>query len=256
MSISESICRYCNHRNGDSESRCAHCGAPLPAVGHGVGHALLSDAEELAGRAGRLVTGSAHAAEKVEAEIGKAGEGVRKVAGEAEKGFAALTLPVLGWKGVFVVIAGLLVLVVVVIRSCSIDMPSPIGELAPVGQLTPVESLPDQIRTVSSCSRAGTGDVDNCVIAAEQPLLAGAITGGRALTFTVREDPPADLTAVVSGWRAAGGTVVADGAVFIGVGPSATVRYADTRTGLRIETAAFANRAGAQTFLYRSGLVR
>ncbi|MEU6560563.1 hypothetical protein [Nocardia nova] len=203
---------------------------------------MLSEASKLAGEAGRVVTGSAHAAEKAGVEAGKA-------VGAVEKAAAAITLPVLGWKATLAVIAVLLTAAFLVIRSCSIDVPS-------IGQLAPVESLPEMLRTASTCDRDDDAAVRNCVIAAEHPLLTGGITGGRSLTFTVHTDSPAGATSVVNQWRAAGGTIVAEGDVFVAVGPSVTVRYADTRTGLRFETATFANRAGAQTFLYRAGLVR
>ncbi|WP_227983719.1 hypothetical protein [Nocardia spumae] len=257
MKPPHSICQYCSHRNGSDETRCGHCGAPLPlgpephVQSGGAGHPLLADTAHAALEAGRLVTGAAGAAEKIGAEVAKAGEGVKKVAGDAEKGAAAIALPEVTWKIAIAGIAALLVVAVMVIHSCGVSAPPMIG------QLTPVEALPDLVRAASSCRHVDSGAaVDNCVIPADHPLLSGGITGGRQLTFTVRDDPPQNLAAVVDGWRAAGGTVIADGTVFIAVGPSATVWYADTRSGLRIETATFTNRAAAQTFLYRSGLIR
>ena len=225
---------------------------PEPRVdGGATGHPLLADAAHTAVEAGRLIARTAGAAEKVGAEVAKAGESATKAAAEAEKGAAAIALPEVSWKVAIAAIAALLVVAVVVIRSCAVNAPPMIG------QLTPVEALPDLVRAASSCRHVDSGPaVDNCVITADHPLLSGGITDGRQLTFTVRADPPQNLTAVVNGWRVAGGTVIADGTVFVAIGPSATVWYADTRTGLRIETATFANRAGAQTFLFRSGLVR
>lgn len=240
-------CQYCSHRNPAHESRCAHCGAPLLAE---LGTAAIESGRAIAGTA-RAVEKTVTGVRKMVEGVEKTVEGAEKTAEKTEKSGAAIALPELSWKVVVAAIGAMLILAIVVIRSCSVDAPPPIGAV------TPVEALPELVRTASSCSRADTGPaVDNCVIDATHPLLAGGIAGGRKLTFTVRVDTPDHTAAVVTGWRTAGGNVIADGSVFIAIGPSATVWYADTRTGLRIETATFANRAGAQTFLFRSGLVR
>ena len=181
--------------------------------------------------------------------------GLEKAAGDAEKSAedtkkeASKSFPAWQWKAALAGIAAMVVLAVLILRSCSVDAPA-------IGDLTPVDTLPELMRAVSTCHEAPDGEADVCVVAADDPLLSGGITGGGALTFTVRHDPPDSIGATISRWRSSGGAIVSDGTAFVAIGPAVTVWYADRHSGLRLETSSFANRAGAQTFLFRSGLVR
>ncbi|NKY59839.1 hypothetical protein [Nocardia flavorosea] len=93
------------------------------------------------------------------------------------------------------------------------------------------------------------------MIAASDPLLSGGITGGGELLLRVQVVAPVELTQTVRKWRSTGGSVVSDGMVFASISASSSVLYADTDSGLRIDTGSFANKAAAQTFLSRSGLL-
>ncbi|MFQ6331529.1 hypothetical protein ACLMAL_36155 [Nocardia sp. CWNU-33] len=228
--MSESICQYCSHRNvGGAISRCTHCGAPLRAAAH---------------KAAAAVESTAHVVEKtVEKTAGAAETAVKVVAG----------LPRWKWRVLGVLIAVIVVFGVVVVRSCSPSMPS----LFAVPQQTAVSALPEALRSGASCVQLNATEmVQKCVIAASHPLLAGGIAGGKELTFHTEVSLPASLSDTIRRWRAAGATVLTDGPVFAAIGPSATAWYADTRSGLRLETGTFTGKAAAQTFLTRAGLVR
>lgn len=233
MSVVELICQYCSHRNTGAASRCGHCGAPLSE------------------RLEREVEHLAHGAPKVaEAAV----RGAERVAKDAEHVVAGATKavehhPRWQWLAAFGGVAVVLVaLVVSVFRSCSV-MPS-------LPDVDASLSLPLQVQAAASCQRGAAGSAQQCVIPAGNPMLAGGITSGRDLTLTVQRDSSAHITEAVNRWRAGGGTVLADGAVFIAIGPSATVWYANPLSGVRLETGSFTGRAGAQTFLSRSGLTK
>lgn len=233
------VCEYCSHRNSGVESLCSHCGAPLRAVGE-----VLDEVGKAAAGVAPVVAG----VEKLASGLGKAAEGTEKSAGDAtaEKN---KVFPVRQWQAALVGIVALVVFAVLVIRSCSVDAPA-------IGDLTPVDTLPELMQAVATCHPAPNGRGDECVVAEDDPLLSGGITNGRALTFTVRTDPPDRTGDTIGRWRASGAVVVADGTVFVAISPSVAVWYADRHSGLHVETSSFANRAGAQTFLFRSGLVR
>ncbi|WP_040834087.1 hypothetical protein [Nocardia brevicatena] len=153
----------------------------------------------------------------------------------------------------------LVLLVFLMMRSCSISPPSMsgLGGFEPPGATDgAVVELPGPLRSASCRPQgAGTG-VERCVIAAGDPLLFGGIMGGRELTFQVQRVQPGQLTQTIQQWRSAGGTVVADGEVFAAINASSAVLFADTASGLRVDTGSFTDRAGAQTFLARSGLLQ
>ena len=151
------------------------------------------------------------------------------------------------WPAVFGAIAAMVGVLVLVVRSCSPGLP-------PIGATTGVETLPPPIRSAASCHQVGA--VQQCVIAAADPLLYGGIVGGSDLPLSVQIEAPDKLADQVSRWRAAGPVVVADGSAFVAIGPSATVWFADTRNGMCLETGTFTNSSGARTFVLRSGLMR
>lgn len=163
------------------------------------------------------------------------------------------------WNVAFAVIGLVLVLLVfLMVRSCSITPPmGSVGGLGSAGANEgAVAALPNPLRT-ASCRPQGPGTAaERCVIAVGDPLLFGGITGGRELTFQVRLVQPGQLTQTIQQWRSAGGTVVADGEVFAAINASSAVLFADTASGLRVDTGSFTDRAGAQTFLARSGLLQ
>jgi hypothetical protein len=232
-------CEYCSHRNSGADSRCGHCGAPLKAVG------------DVLGELGRTAAGIAPViigAEKLASGLEKAASGGEQAATDAKKEEAKV-FPAWQWKAALGGAVALVLLAVLVLRSCSTGAPA-------IGDLTPVDTLPELMRAVSTCQPASGGQGDSCVVSADDPLLSGGITGGRALTFTVRTDPPDRIGDTIGRWRTSGAAIVSDGTAFVAIGPAVTVWYADRHSGLHLETGSFANRAGAQTFLFRSGLVR
>jgi hypothetical protein len=229
MSIIELICHYCSHRNTGADSRCGHCGAPLPS-----GHPAATVADHLV-RAEQVVTGAAKAAAATETAVA-----------DAEK-VAAEQYPKWQWAVAAAAVAALIAaLGIAVTQLRSVPLVSMSG-------LDAATVLPVQLRSAASCQRVDTA-AETCVIRADHPLLTGGITGGKELTLSVALDPPDRRAEAVRTWRAAGGTVLVDGPVFAAVSPSATLRYANTVVGLRFETSAFVGRAGAQTFLTRVGL--
>ncbi|MEV5840110.1 hypothetical protein [Nocardia sp. NPDC052112] len=230
MSVAELVCEYCSHRNIGNPAQCGHCGAPLSAV-----HRLSG----LTGHAEQAVAGAAVATERVAAGAEHAVVGAGKVAAEHH--------PRWQWvSAIGAVVATVLGLSFAVVRSCS----TPLAAMPDMGV---DQALPAQLRAATSCQQVDS-TTENCVIKAADPLLAGGIAGGKDLTLTVALDPPARRADTVRNWRTAGGTVVADGAVFVAITPTATLRYANTLVGLRVETGAFSGRAAAQTFMARSGL--
>ncbi|MFI9414443.1 hypothetical protein [Nocardia gamkensis] len=223
--LPELVCQYCSHRNTGADSRCAHCGAPLRSA----------------------VDTARTVAEKLPTQVAEIAE---KVGGEA-KSLVHKAYPRWQWYTVGVIALVMVVAAVLAVRSCSLSLPSNLQGTAPV------RAMPDLLRTAATCQPLDSGGQrEKCVIAATDPMLFGGIAGGRDVTFyaeLVAQDRLADS---ISRWRGAGGSALVDGPVYAAIGPSATVWYADTRTGLRLETGTFAGRAGAQTFMSRAGLVR
>ncbi|WP_040793330.1 hypothetical protein [Nocardia paucivorans] len=165
------------------------------------------------------------------------------------------------WNAAFAVLGlALVLLVFFMMRSCSLPPPTAMtgpGGLGPVGANDGgAAALPGPLRTASCRSQGEGTNIERCVIDAGDPLLFGGITGGRALTFQVQRVQPGQLTQTIQQWRTAGGTVVADGEVFAAISASSAVLFADTASGLRVDTGSFTDRAGAQTFLVRSGLLQ
>ncbi|MEV0297704.1 hypothetical protein [Nocardia sp. NPDC050710] len=228
------ICQYCSHRNSSADPRCNHCGAPLVKA--------LEKAVEL-GTA--VATGGAATVASAVAGV----EAIESAAKGAENPSGGKA-PIWQWRAVGMIIVVLSVLGIVVARSCALHLPS-------VAEVSGAQVLPERLRTAASCQRMDpVQEVDKCVIAGNDPMLWGGITAGRELTFYFQVSASDRLTETIARWRAAGGVIVTDSWVFAAVGPSATVLYANTRTGLRIETGTFAGVSGAQTFLTRSGLTR
>ncbi|MFE9327740.1 hypothetical protein ACIHDR_40140 [Nocardia sp. NPDC052278] len=240
MSVAELVCQYCSHRNSGNPAQCGHCGAPLPAV---------QRLSSLAGQTERVVAG----AERAVAATGSAVAGAEHMVAGAEHAvtgaeeLAAKQYPRWQWGAAIAgVVTTVLGLGFAVFSSCS----TPLTALPDTGV---DQALPSQLRAAASCQRVDSTS-ENCVIRANDPMLTGGITGGKDLTLTVALDPPERRADTVRNWRTAGGTVLADGVVFVAIGPSATLRYANTLVGLRVETGAFIGRAAAQTFMARAGL--
>lgn len=175
-----------------------------------------------------------------------AGKATRSLGGIAHKAVSAVAKS--QWSGAAGVLGVLVVLAIAVFRSCSgFGVPS-------AGSSSPVSALPDTLRASSSCQRYDANGTQKCVVAPGSPLLVGSITGGRELTYYVQVDPKDRLSATIARWRGSGGTILSDTTVFLEIGPSDTVWYADTRTGFHLETGTFASQSDAQAFLIRSGL--
>ncbi|MEU1956361.1 hypothetical protein [Nocardia rhamnosiphila] len=159
-----------------------------------------------------------------------------------------------------IAVAVLLVLAFLMVKSCTLagpplTGPSSFGGGGPVAATDAVSALPGPLRTASCRPHDETDGVQSCVLDAGSPLLMGEISGGRQLAFQVQTAAPGALAQAVAQWRSAGGTVVADGEVFAAISASAAIWYADTQSGLRVDTGAFTDSAGARTFLIRSGLL-
>lgn len=162
-----------------------------------------------------------------------------------------------------VAVAALLVLAFLMVRSCALTPPALTG---PAGLAGPaagpavaadaLSALPGPLRAASCRPHEETEGVHSCVLAADSPLLMGGITGGRGLAFQVQAADPGPLAQAIAQWRSAGGDVVVDGKVFAAISASAALWYADTTSGLRVDTGAFASSSGARTFLARSGLLQ
>ncbi|MEV6325726.1 hypothetical protein AB0M45_31855 [Nocardia sp. NPDC051787] len=228
--LRELVCEYCGHRHTGADSRCAHCGAPLRSSGD------KSVVEKLPAQV-------AGVAEKVGAEAEKAVAETRKIVGKA--------YPLWQWRAVGIAIVVMIVAAVLGIRSCSMSLPSLTG-----GD-TPAQAMPGLLRSAASCQPLdSTGRGEKCVITASNPMLFGGIAGGRDLTFYSELVEPDQLADSLSRWRNARAVVLVDGPVYVAISPSATVWYADTRAGLRLETGTFAGQTAARTFVSRAGLVR
>lgn len=248
MTTPSLICQYCSHHNNGADPRCGHCGAPLPApAAPGPGpHSILGDTAKAVAGTAKMAVGAEHI---VAAAAGPA-------VAEAEKGFVAelrtLVEHRLGqtsWRVALVGIVLLIVLGALIIRSCGSAVPT-------LGQLDPTDALPALLRSAATCQQSGGAQPgDDCVVQASNPLLLGNITGGAPLKFSVQIQQTGQISQTVAAWRAAGPVVLADGSVFVAIGPSYAAWYADTRTGLRIETGGFTDRAAARNFLARAGLI-
>lgn len=280
-------CQYCGHTAGVAVSACANCGAPLPdphAVGSpgGAGTGVTpgglgAHLAEMSGRAGGpmswpgVPTGHQHPDPPVGGTHDPASgaathhrhRGVlgflrSRVAGEAEAVVAAHH-PKWQWRAAGgVAVAVLLVMAFLMVKSCALtapplSVPPGLGGVSAPGD--PLAVLPGPLREATCRPHAEIDGVRSCVLAAGSPLLAGGVTGGRALSFQVHSAQPAVLAQAIAQWRTASSEVVADGEVFAAISASSAVWFADTNSGLRLDTGAFAGRAAARTFLVRSGLL-
>lgn len=246
-------CQYCGHSAAGAGAVCAHCGAPLPS------QASVAPAAVAYPTPTPTAPASTEAATRPKQPETLLGTVRSRLLPEAEA-VVRHHHPRWQWSAAFTVMGVALVLLVFfMVRSCSLPPPSMSGPggLGPAGVSEgAVAALPGPLRT-ATCRPQGTGtDAERCVIAAGDPLLFGGITDGRELTFQVRRVQPGQLTQTIQQWRSAGGTVVADGEVFAAINASSAVLFADTASGLRVDTGSFTDRAGAQTFLARSGLLQ
>lgn len=241
-------CRYCGHPVDGA--LCVHCGAPAPVPGRTAaspdvspgpsaphskpGHDRVPDPRTVAGS----VLGAIRS----------------RLVPEAE-GLVRTPHPAWQWSaagGVLVIV--LVLLAFLMIRSCSFSLPP--GGFTDPGLLNgPGPALPGSLASAACEPRDPATGVERCVVSAGDPLLSGGITDGRELVLRVQVLAPAELTQTVRQWRSAGGSVVSDGPVFVSISAASAVLYADTGSGLRIDTGTFADKAAAQAFLSRSGLL-
>ncbi|MGI5220906.1 hypothetical protein [Nocardia sp. CA-290969] len=157
-----------------------------------------------------------------------------------------------------IAVAVLLVLAFLMVKSCALTAPplsAPPGFTGPAASADVLGLLPESLRAADCLPHSETEGVQSCSLTADSALLAGGITGGRTLVFQVQSASPGPLAQAIAQWRTAGSAVLADGEVFAAVSASSAVWFADTTSGLRVDTGAFANEAGARTFLARSGLL-
>ncbi|WP_067721966.1 hypothetical protein [Nocardia yamanashiensis] len=124
-----------------------------------------------------------------------------------------------------------------------------------LGWATPSESLPVALRTAAHCAPTLSGG-EQCTVAASDPLLAGRLAGGRDLQFSVRTLGSGELAEELRRWRSTATAVIKDGTVFIAIGPSTRLWFADTQSGVRVETDAFTDQSAARAFVSRGALSR
>ncbi|WP_282780231.1 hypothetical protein [Nocardia sp. CC201C] len=260
--MSAVTCGYCSHRNDGDLARCAYCGAPLvaPAAGPSV-VPLPSEASPvpdhrhpaIGAAAGRIVHDAESAFRFGEAAARRGADALHAV-GAVERGLASGAKTLTERKRYsprhwLLTVGGLAVLLVCGVLVAGRFAPP----VTPIAATTASVRLPEPLRA-ATCRPYHAESGERCVLAAGDPLLRG-LSAGRDLTFHVRTPPPGTLAATVEQWRASARTIVADGDVFAAVGPSATVRYADIRTGVVLETGAFDGDRSARSFLERSGLL-
>ncbi|WP_306360024.1 hypothetical protein [Nocardia sp. CC227C] len=256
-------CGYCSHRNDGDLARCANCGAPLaapapksgPAADPGPSEAPPSPDHRypaLGGAVARIGHDAESAARFGGAALRHGADAFRTV-GAVEHGVASGLRTLTERKRYsprhwLMAVAGLAVLL-----ACGVFVAGRFSPpVAPVAT-TSSARLPEPLRA-ATCRPYHAEPGERCVLAAGDPLLRG-LSAGRDLTFHVRTPTPDTLAATVERWRASARMIVADGDVFAAVGPSATVHYADTGTGVVLETGAFDGDRSARSFLERSGLL-
>lgn len=229
------VCAYCAHRVLAGALHCVHCGAPARAAAHPPSHTDPA-------RPGPGVAPTA-TAKPVSSQEPNTANPVESPKPSAEEDMWQTWVPPL------VLAAVLVIVLVAVVRLFS-------GEES--RQVTnPVDALPGPLRTAATCQPdAGGAARSRCVVRAGHPLLTGRLSGGQDLDFYAQLLPEPNLAVTLARWRDQGGRIITDGTVFAAVGASRNVLFADTRTGLRIDTAALADERSAQDFAVRAGLTR
>lgn len=224
-------CGYCAAERNAAEHRCGNCGAPLK----------------------QAVDRSSSPSSPVGHDSGAELSPVTVW----ERWFPSIYAMVrsgLGWPAalagiIAVAVAGLAV-VFTLGTATHVPRPRP-----PTSAQNVLALLPTTLASAATCWGDAPDGGARCVISAGDPFLLGIPAARGDLTFTIAQSTKVGLASVIDGWRADGGTVIEDGPEFAAIGPSATVLYASTTTGLRLDTASFANQTAAQTFLTRAGLV-
>ncbi|NNH73223.1 hypothetical protein HLB23_25765 [Nocardia uniformis] len=238
-------CYYCSHHNTGADARCAHCGAPLS------GQAEATEAAPTAERpAPTAEVPAPHRMRPADMAKDLSGAVTRELAAPLGR-IRTLTdrrYPRRHWVAVAAGIAGLLVCGMLVGSRFAMTPPTAAAGVA-------TASLPEPLRA-ASCQRYKAAEPsERCVLAAGDALLSG-ISGRRDLIFHVRAVAPTELAETVAQWRGSARAIVADGEIFAAIGPAATVLYADSAKGIRLETTAFEAESSARSFLNRSGLLR
>ncbi|MBL1079786.1 hypothetical protein JK358_35830 [Nocardia sp. 2] len=217
----ESICRFCRHVIGHAATACEHCGAPLTQ--HTTSHepdpptAPTPSTATTVG-SGLLALLTARARPRWRAVV-----------------VTILTAAALGW---------------VALRSlagCELMFTTP--GVSPI-----VAALPKQLRSAATCTPVDAG-VQRCVLTPEDALLEGDLTGGKPLTFDARLVAPAPLADTLARWRVNGAVRLDGEGTFVATGPTTSVWYAQSRSGLRIDTSPFVSADAGWTFLGRAGLL-
>jgi hypothetical protein len=225
--MAPSLCDYCRRALPTDAVECDHCGAKPPRRGP------LSAA------------GLPDLARNLLADVSR-----DQLEHEADRLWPALAAKVLEkplhWAAGAVGV--LLTSILSLAAGCHVLLPHP------AAGSDPVALLPMSLRIAASCSVYDTGrHTERCVIPAGSPLLMG-IDGGGDVSFYVESAAREQLSTAISQWRAGGGTVIADNAVFLAISPAHNVLYANTRSGLRVDTDTFADSQSAQAFVDRTRL--
>ncbi|MBF6241562.1 hypothetical protein [Nocardia otitidiscaviarum] len=262
--MSAVTCGYCSHRNDGDLARCAYCGAPLAAPAPAAGPAAEPRPSEAPpvpehrhpgiGTAAARIAHDAESAVRFGGAAARGGADALRAVGAVEHGLASGVRTLTERKRYsprhwLLTVGGLAVLLV-----CGVFIAGRFSPpVTPIAATTASARLPEPLRA-ATCRPYHAESGERCVLAAGDPLLRG-LSVGRDLTFHVRTPPSDALAATVEQWRSSARTIIADDDVFAAVGPSATVRYADIRTGVVLETGAFDGDRSARSFLERSGLL-
>lgn len=241
--MSLTTCSYCSAERDAAERRCGNCGAPLR-------------------QAIELVSSPVREDSGANSEPSPVSVWEQRFPAAYQMARMGLGLPAALAGIVAVAIAGL---AVVYALGSGNPMPRPpasaLQGAAPPGAASSGSAqnafalLPGALASAATCWGDAPDGGDRCVISAGDPFLHENPAANGDLTFTVTLSTKDGLANIINQWRAGGGTVIEDGTEFAEIGPSATVMYASTTTGLHLDTSSFASRAAAQTFLTRSGLV-
>lgn len=209
-------CRYCRRALTGLKDLCEHCGAPTPV--------------ELV----KYASGTADIVEKATGTVGSVDKVLRKF------------LPPQLWRLVALAILILTSLVLLGNRALVACAP-------PTWQTPVVTALPKTLRDNATCTTIGP-DTERCEISGTATLLSGGLINTKSLIFEAHLTTSAALAVTIKQWRATS-TVIADGAVFAAIGRTSMIWYGDQRSGLRIDTSAFADTDHARLFLTRAGMV-
>lgn len=217
------VCAYCGHLLAEGVSHCANCLAP---VRHDHKHKPEVKAAAVKPAAAR----------KEEREVAEHHEPVAK----AHSRFPS-------WLGPFAFFVIMVIVAIVAVRWH--------GPSHPRQQFTdPVAVLPPALRDNAECHQPAPDHSVECTVHATNMLLRPNLSGGRDLTVHAQLLPADQAAAAVTTWRNQGAEIVLNSKVVTAIGTSLQVLYANTTTGLILETTTLRTLPDARAFVSRAGL--